>query len=249
MKPHRGRGFTLIELLVVISIIALLVSILLPSLAAARGSAESLQCQNNLRTVGQVSFMYAADWQGFFPAVTMYDTGAPDYFWPNNYYEPYLGINSRSPKDNNPLVCPTYVGQTVNKVGASWHFTYTYNYHYGFHAGGNVQSDSSSDYRRPEELWSGNPANPVRYKGASGKAYIVDGIKDNVDTAGVPKTATYEKYIYIPFGSDSGKKGVLNLHVNYSNNFGFFDGHVENRPGQFLDDVNQAIGIWYMYWN
>ena len=67
-KPEtRKRAFTLIELLVVISIIAILVSILLPALAKARELANRAVCMANIRGIIQSMTTYANSNDGVFP--------------------------------------------------------------------------------------------------------------------------------------------------------------------------------------
>jgi prepilin-type N-terminal cleavage/methylation domain-containing protein len=63
---HRRLGFTLIELLVVIAIIALLIGILLPALGEARRTAQVTVSTANLRSMGQIQFVYQGENKGSF---------------------------------------------------------------------------------------------------------------------------------------------------------------------------------------
>ncbi|MHC4089834.1 MAG: prepilin-type N-terminal cleavage/methylation domain-containing protein [Planctomycetota bacterium] len=56
-----ANGFTLVELLVVVSIIALLISILLPSLKCARAQTKRAVCIANLKGIATASIVYASD--------------------------------------------------------------------------------------------------------------------------------------------------------------------------------------------
>ncbi|MCC6423253.1 MAG: hypothetical protein IT447_07215 [Phycisphaerales bacterium] len=69
------------ELLVVIGIIALLISILLPSLNKARRAAQAVACASNMRQVGIAMQFYVNDTKGMYPLSFQYRTASyyPDF--------------------------------------------------------------------------------------------------------------------------------------------------------------------------
>lgn len=71
-----SAGFTLIELLVVISIIALLVSLLLPALGKAREASRGIHCLANQRQLGVSGFIYASDFNDY-----VFQPNCSDFGW------------------------------------------------------------------------------------------------------------------------------------------------------------------------
>ena len=125
MKFLRTRkpGFTLVELLVVIGIIALLISILLPSLNRARESAKRVKCLSNMRSVGQSLVLYINNNRTTTPCSTFQGGNKVDEFGLASTYDDWTFLNNNPVKGMNfygglireneglipALVCPTAV--------------------------------------------------------------------------------------------------------------------------------------------
>src|SRR5256885_2233333 len=63
----KRKAFTLVELLVVIGIIAILIGILLPTLAAARRAANNVACLSNVRQMAMAALLFAHEHKGYLP--------------------------------------------------------------------------------------------------------------------------------------------------------------------------------------
>lgn len=152
-----GRGFTLIELLVVVAIIALLISILLPSLNAARRQARTVKCSSSLHQLGLGWTFYAEANNGFAVASrpgtldgdNVYDVGngkkhRPRWLSTLGKHADIYAFNQPDPDpdgdsqnvDNDLLVCPE-VPLWRNERNAS------YGYNFQFLGNARTQSDGA----------------------------------------------------------------------------------------------------------
>ncbi len=160
-RARRRRAFTLIELLVVVAIIALLISILLPSMAKAREQAKRVQCAAHMHQIGIGLSSYATDAKQRLPMRGGYTYNLKEpfaYFWPSSMRTP----------DHQTLRYPVGIGQLYPKYcggeGAFYYcpanLTYLYdNTWYGFKP---YRSASRKTTTSPRGRDAANEGYPIR---------------------------------------------------------------------------------------
>jgi len=193
---NRRRAFTLVELLVVIGIIAVLISILLPSLNKARDMAKQVACGSNLRNIGNAMVMYLSTNNQYYPGHANFNnkTGVTYAVFPTRL-RPYLNGNQ------TVFWCPSqeegFNWQVVRGSGSAYAtpdderfgyepgelllnvFKVPFSYGYNDWGAGNAQpSPSDSQRGLGGDLWSVKEIRSTKVKRSSECIAIADNVCD-----------------------------------------------------------------------
>ena len=273
----RRNGFTLIELLVVISIIALLISILLPALQAARGAARVTACLSNQRQLALASFMYShdhGDWLHPASYTVTVDGGLGAYSWDDlliEYISPgvpesvkaswgaaVIGRRGRiftSPADPdapvNANMHPRSYSMVANRISGSAWLGVTYFNALDFN---NLSAARSRMFRRSSQELP-NPSGTYLFALFNdGRNYTGNNagahIHGPVDQVGIP---TSEDMVgRLPWLGDRFARPNLTLHHNGSATYSYLDGRATaNAPRDNIGTgtVGSPRGAWSRHAN
>lgn len=264
-SSRTSKGFTLIELLVVVAIIAVLMALLLPSLARARENAKTAACASTMRQIGLVFQNFAAENNDRGPgmahrtqpssaSVSWVDLLNIYYFNGEKSALDYvqgrgggaITIHNRGTVVGRKLVCPNYVAWETTGAGTKTNRVWAYNmYAQGYTTG---SGSSTVYYTGPAVIPSDNTlAYDTYFLGYTKFANFNSSFQFLlIETGGYSDvfSASYPYNANTPVVSAANPPGTWQFgayrHSNYTlGNFLFFDAHVETMApsGRINNDI------------
>lgn len=240
-RPVTKMGFTLIELLVVAGVVALLLSILLPSLAATRRLAKSTDCLANLRSLAMAAQMYTNDFDYYPPAWVI--RSPISVAWCGKYYTEngvsYIDV-TQGPlwpyfNEKKVLSCRSFSATTVKYSGSGQISGFGINCQY-------VAGDPVVD---PNDGQSGmtSYARPAR----SGDIRRPGSTLLLADCARFKKDVLSEEtFIYPLYKHNTAQKNYATFHFRHRGkaNGAFCDGHASEIAPLQLDSAGDGTCGW-----
>jgi len=119
------RGFSLIELLATVAIVSLLAALIVPAVGGVRDRANAAGCAANLRSIGNLMTVYAADHDGYLPI----QRDEPANVWPFSTWmgqlAPYAGITLKPTSSFNDMLSAVFSGVFRCPGKKDWHLVGT----------------------------------------------------------------------------------------------------------------------------
>jgi prepilin-type N-terminal cleavage/methylation domain-containing protein/prepilin-type processing-associated H-X9-DG protein len=250
INVKKTTGFTLVELLVVISIIAILMSILVPALGMAREQGKAVICQNNLHQLVFANAAYSNENENY------YVTAAPDIMDSYGGLHRWHGVREShtEPFDSQKSPLASYWGEGELKEcsdmknfrkGNPWDFNYEdgcggYGYNATYIGSRMWQKNGSNRYESStRNMEVDNPSKTVMFA-------------DSAMAKKDENTSYYLEYSFIepPFFVNRGKvmkkwgTSTPSIHFRHNEqaNAGWVDGHITAE--KIIDDQVAGLNVY-----